>query len=194
MSHYFTNDEVISNIKEIKVKINNKDYSFYTDNGVFSKKYIDFGTKLLLESINFVGGNILDVGCGYGVIGIYLGKNYNCTIDMIDVNERAIELSNKNIKLNKINKAKAFVSDVYSNISKTYDYIITNPPIRAGKEKVYEILFDAQKYLNKNAKLIFVIRKDQGVKSIIKDMENTYKVSVINKKSGYFVVCAEKNK
>lgn len=193
MAHYFTNDDVKSNIIQIKSIINKKEYCFFTDNNVFSKNGIDFGTKLLLENLNNIHGKVLDVGCGYGPIGIYLKLNYDCYVDMIDVNQRALDLSNLNIKSNSIGKINCFLSDAYSNVKGIYDYIITNPPIRAGKTKVYEILFGAFEHLKDDGKLIFVIRKEQGAKSTIKDLNEKYKISIIAKKSGFFIICAEKN-
>lgn len=192
MGHYFTNDDLISELRLITANINNKKYNFYTDNGVFSKDSVDFGTKLMLESISFISGKVLDVGCGYGVIGIFIRDNFDCDVDMVDINKRAISLTNKNIKLHKLDNIRCFISDGYSNITEKYDYIITNPPIRTGKVKVYEILRGAHSHLKDSGKLILVIRKEQGAKSTIKDMEDLYNVSTICKKSGYFVLVLEK--
>ena len=145
-----------------------------------------------MESIEKANERVRDVVCGYGAIGIYLRDNFDCTVDMIDVNERAISLSKKNIELNNLNNIDAFISDCYKNVSHLYDYIITNPPIRAGKKKVYEILFDANDHLKEDGKLIIVIRKDQGAKSTLKDLEKVYNTKIINKRSGFFVILAKK--
>lgn len=192
MSHYFTNDEVKSDVKTIKSIINKKEYAFYTDNNLFSKDKIDFGTKLLLESITNIHGNVLDLGCGYGVIGIYLRSNYDVKVDMVDVNKRAIALANKNIELHNLNNINAFESDGYKNIVSEYDYIVTNPPIRIGKEKLYNLLISAKDHLKKEGKLILVIRKEQGAKSLNKELEKIYSVKIINKKKGYCIITAEK--
>ena len=139
MSYYFTNDENLkSEIRTNKVIIGNLPFTFYTDNGVFSKKGLDFGTRTLLESLEDISGEVLDLGCGYGPIGIYLASKYNVIPDMVDVNKRSIDLALKNTKLNKV-QTNIFESDGYSNISKKYDYIVTNPPIRVGKEKLYSL-------------------------------------------------------
>jgi 16S rRNA (guanine1207-N2)-methyltransferase len=192
LSHYFTNDEVKSDVKTIKSIINEREYAFYTDNNLFSKDKIDFGTKLLLESITNIYGNVLDLGCGYGVIGIYLRSNYDVKVDMIDVNKRAIALANKNIELHNLNNINAFESDGYKNIVSEYDYIVTNPPIRIGKEKLYNLLISAKDHLKKEGKLILVIRKEQGAKSLNKELEKIYSVKIINKKKGYCIITAEK--
>ena len=99
MSHYFTNDYVKSEEKSINVIINDIKLKFIVDNGVFSKKGLDFGTRTLLENINLneVKGDVLDFGCGYGPIGIYLKKITNANIDMIDINERALKLAKKTL-------------------------------------------------------------------------------------------------
>ena len=135
MSHYFTNDYVESNENEIKVKIKNTDLTFITDNGVFSKHGLDFGTRSLLENlpIQVLKGDILDFGCGYGPIGIYLKKNTSANIDMLDVNERALNLARKNAKINNVS-VNIFQSNLYINVTKKYDYIVTNPPIRVGRK------------------------------------------------------------
>lgn len=196
MSQYFDNDNNIRHNKRIiEFYFNNKNYNLYSDNGVFSKDKFDYGTKLLLDSIDIskLSGNVLDLGCGIGVVGIILGTiNKNINIDMIDINERAISLVRDNLTLNKV-KANVFSSDVYSNVNKKYDYIITNPPIRAGKEVVRKFLLGGYDYLNDNGILYFVMRKDHGVKSMIKELESKYNVTIVNKDKGFYIVSLTKH-
>ena len=175
MSHYFTNDNVKSDERLIKVKIKEQDYSFYVDNGVFSKRGLDFGTRSLLENLEIerIKGDVLDFGCGYGPIGIYIAKNTSLIIDMVDINQRSLSLALKNSNLNRVD-VNIFESDIYSNISKKYDFIITNPPIRVGKKILYKILLGAYDYLKDNGELWLVIHKDQGAKSLLKDLNEKY--------------------
>lgn len=191
MSHYFTNDNIKSNEQKKKVIINNHEFIFTTDNGVFSKKGLDFGTRVLLETleVNKMKGKVLDFGCGYGPIGIYLALNQELEVHMIDINRRSLELARKNVNLNHVN-VTIYESDIYSNVHCKFDYIISNPPIRVGKKILYQILFDAKKHLNKNGELWIVVNKGQGAKSLIKDLEQTYKVEVKNKVSGFYIIRA----
>lgn len=194
MSHYFTNDYVESNENEIKVKIKNTDLTFITDNGVFSKHGLDFGTRSLLENlpIQVLKGDILDFGCGYGPIGIYLKKNTSANIDMLDVNERALNLARKNAKINNVS-VNIFQSDLYTNVTKKYDYIVTNPPIRVGKKTLYKILFEAEKHLKPDGKLLFVINKNQGAKTTARDLSEIYEVTIIAKNKGFYIISAKKH-
>ena len=193
MSHYFTNDYVKSEEKSINVIINDIKLKFIVDNGVFSKKGLDFGTRTLLENINLneVKGDVLDFGCGYGPIGIYLKKITNANIDMIDINERALKLANKNATLNNV-KVNIFKSNIYENINKKYNIIVTNPPIRVGKKVLYEILFKAKQYLKDNGQLWLVINKNSGAKSLSKDLEKDYDVIIVTKNKGFYIICAKK--
>lgn len=193
MNHYFTNTNLPSNIKEHTVIIKEKTYKFLTDNGVFSKNGLDFGTRTLLETLDLenIKGEVLDFGCGYGPIGIYIKDNTNSNVDMIDVNKRSIHLAKENAKLNNVN-VNIFESDIYSNVEKKYDFIITNPPIRVGKKILYEILFGAKKHLKNDGELWLVISKDQGAKSLLKDLEKEYVVSVQNKNKGFYIIKAIK--
>ena len=192
MSHYFTNDYVESKEKTTKCIIKNTELTLITDNGVFSKKGLDFGTRSLLETIENIKGEVLDFGCGYGPIGIYLKKTFDIEVDALDINDRALNLAKKNAELNNI-KINIFKSDIYSNVEKKYDYIITNPPIRVGKKTLYEILFKAKEYLKKNGELWLVIHKDQGAKTLVKDLEKEYTVEVKNKNKGFYIICARNN-
>lgn len=191
MSQYFDNDKSIKSEKRnITFHFKNREYNLISDNGVFSKDKLDYGTRILLESIDLkvLSGDVLDLGCGIGVVGIILGTiNKNIDIDMVDVNERAVELTKENLVLNEINN-NVFISDVYSNVEKRYDYIITNPPIRAGKEVIRKFLLGSYDYLSDNGTLYFVMRKDHGVKSMIKELEIIFDVEVINKEKGFYVV------
>ncbi len=190
VGQYFDNVNLESNIKKHQVNIFNNNYYFNTDNGVFSKDGLDFGTRLLLESLPLkdLGEKILDVGCGYGVIPIILSKVIAAEFEGIDVNKRALHLAKMNAKENKVNNINFYESDCYSSVNKKYNSIITNPPIRAGKKIVYEILMTAKDYLLEDGSLFLVIRKEQGAKSAIKDLEILYKVSILNRKKGFFII------
>ena len=190
MGQYFDNEKLKSELNIFKTRILNNEYSFYTDNGVFSKNKLDFGTRTLLESIdiNEIHGKVLDVGCGYGVIDIILSKLINASFEGIDVNLRALHLASMNVKLNNVSNVKFYESNVYENINSKYNFIITNPPIRAGKQVVYDIVMNARFHLEENGVLYIVIRKEQGAKSMLRDLQNYYKTEVINKNKGFFVI------
>lgn len=195
MGQYFTNDENLkSEYRNIIYKYKDKTLNFTSDLGLFSKDRIDFASKLLLETYFEYGRkniNVLDVGCGYGFIGITLSKIMESNVDMIDVNKRAVHLSNMNIKNNRVN-ANAFVSNIYENIDKKYDCIITNPPIRAGKSVYMNILENATEYLTDDGELWFVMNKNHGAKSTIEKIKNVYDINVVNKSKGFFVILCKK--
>ena len=193
MAHYFTNDENLkSEIRKVSVVIHSIGYYFYTDNGVFSKNKLDAGTELLLNTFKYTypqEKTFLDIGCGCGAIGIYASL-LGFTVDMSDVNKRAIHISKMSIKEQNLN-ANVFLSDAYENIDKKYDYIVSNPPIRVGKKKLYEIIMYAKDHLKENGELWIVVRKKQGADSLVKDMKEVYKsVEVVLKKKGYYIIKA----
>ena len=178
MSQYFDNVDLKSNIEKYKTRIFDKEFCFNTDNGVFSKSKLDFGTRCLLENLPLeeIKGEILEVGCGYGVIPIILTRIVDKieSFDAVDVNKRALHLAEMNKKENFAPKVNFFLSDCYKNINKKYDVIISNPAIRARKNIVYEIVMNARNYLKEDGKLFIVINKDQGAKSLYKDLEKVY--------------------
>lgn len=192
MAHYYTNEENLkSNIKRKQSKINDIELELMTDNGVFSKKGLDFGTRTLLNTIEELKGDVLDFGCGYGPIGIYLAKKFDINVDMVDINLRAIELAKKNALKNSVS-VNVFFSNIYSEVTKKYDYIITNPPIRVGKKILYQILFEADKHLKENGELWMVINKNQGAKTVAKDLNEIYKSEIIEKNKGFYIIKAVK--
>ena len=192
MSHYFENDNKVKSEERIFAgNICNVNFNFYSDNGVFNKNGIDFGSRLLIEEFvkEYHEGKVLDVGCGIGIIGVALSKLLEADVDMVDVNLRALGLANKNISLNKLtSEMNVFESNCYANVTYKYNTIITNPPIRAGKKIVYEILMNAKEYLLENGNLFLVIRKEQGARSIISDLNKVYYVEILEKSKGFFVL------
>ena len=190
MAQYFENADLPSKIEEYKTKIYNTEFTFKTDNGVFSKDKLDYGTRFMLETIPIkeIHGDVLDLGCGYGVVSIILSRLTDASFDGVDVNKRALHLCEMNKNINFAYNTNFFESDVYENIDKKYDYIITNPPIRAGKEVVYKMLGEAKNHLKKDGKLYFVIRKEQGAKSCIKYLEKLYDLEVLDKSKGFFII------
>ena len=198
MSHYFEND---NNLKEDKKIINvdmfEKRFRFSTNSGVFSKDKVDYGTKLLLNNIAIhkKSGKLLDLGCGYGVLGVILGENYkNLDIDMVDVNERAVTLANYNLQLNGVNGVNCYVSNIYEGVNSKYDYIVTNPPIRAGKDVLLQFLVGSYDYLVSDGQLWFVMRKDHGVKTMILRLQELFDVQIVCRDKGFYIVkCVKKN-
>lgn len=195
LEHYFTNNtDLKSEIRTIVYEYQSIRFEFLSDHGVFSKNKIDYGSRLLVETLlkyeTRKNLNILDVGCGYGFIGIVVGKILDSTVLMCDINKRALHLTNRNIEKNKI-RGSSIISNGYENITKKYDLIITNPPIRAGKKVVLNIVIEARNHLNQNGKLWFVMRKDQGAKSIIKEVEKYGFCKIIEKSKGFYIIMVE---
>lgn len=195
MEHYFTNNnDLKSELRDIKYTLNEYNFMFKSDNGVFSKNEIDYGSEFLvktfLESNKKNINNLLDVGCGYGFIGVTLAKILNVKVTMIDVNKRAVHLTKMNIEINKVN-GECFESNIYENINSKYDLIISNPPIRAGKDVVLKILVGGLERLNKDGELWFVIRKNQGAESIKKRISKLASCIVVDKSKGFWIFCAK---
>ena len=163
---------------------------FTTDAGVFSKGEVDYGTATLLKALpEEMNGRILDLGCGWGAVGVSLGREYpDCDIVMSDVNRRALELSEKNAKANGVS-AQIVESDGLENVPGSFDYIITNPPIRAGKQVIYKMFSDSAEKLTEKGQLYLVIRKQQGAESALKYLKTIFsEVDTIEKSGGFWVI------
>lgn len=182
MSHYFSEVQDVKSVKKIiNYEIKNEKFEFLTDNGVFSKTKVDFGTDVMLRTFlneNKKLGNIqiLDIGCGYGVVSVVLKRFFEkAKILSTDVNERALELTRENIqKNNRTDDFEVRKSFVFDNISENFDIILSNPPIRAGKQVIFEIYEKSFFHLNKNGKFYCVIQTKHGAKSTKKKLEELF--------------------
>lgn len=182
MSHYFSEVQDVKSVKKIiNYEIKNEKFEFLTDNGVFSKTKVDFGTDVMLRTFlneNKKLGNIqiLDIGCGYGVVSVVVKRFFEkAKILSTDVNERALELTKKNIqKNNRTDDFEVRKSFVFDNISENFDIILSNPPIRAGKQVIFEIYEKSFFHLNKNGKFYCVIQTKHGAKSTKKKLEELF--------------------
>lgn len=194
MQYFDNNENLKSELRILNYKYENYNLKFYSDLGVFSKDKIDEGSKLLLETYIKYGKKekkILDVGCGIGFLGISLNKIMGASVDMIDINNRALHLTKMNLKENKA-EGNVFVSNIYENVKEVYDVIITNPPIRAGKKVYLTIINESFNYLTKDGELWFVMRTNHGVKTVVKNLKNLADVKVLEKNCGFYVVFAKK--
>ncbi len=190
MEHYYSEKQKSSlNVKKIKQKIMNNEFEFYTASGVFSKDKIDKGTLVLAENmIVDKNSKVLDIGCGIGILGIAAAKLFNADVVMGDVNERAVMLARKNIKLNDV-KAEVYQGNLYQKINqKDFDAILSNPPQTAGKELCFRLIEEAKNHLKNNGSLQLVARHNKGGKTLSRKMEEVFgNVRVIGKKAGYWV-------
>lgn len=191
--YFESNPNSQHDVHELSVELLGEHFQFLTDAGVFSKRMIDYGSQVLLNAISVESGEkILDLGCGYGPIGITLGKVFQADVTMVDVNSRALELAQKNALNNGV-EAKIFESFCYDAISMAYDHIISNPPIRAGKKVVHKILEESVNYLTPKGKLTIVIQKKQGAPSAKVKMESLFgNCTVLKKDKGYYILQSEK--
>ncbi len=196
--HYYSNKpQTESKPRQWKFTLLGHDFTFETDAGVFSKSEVDFGSRVLIDAFIMpeVTGDVLDVGCGYGPIGLSIAKaNPERCIHMMDINTRAISLAEKNAKLNGIQNVRIFESDGLAAAGEIQAAaILTNPPIRAGKETIFRFYDESYEKLVERGELWVVIQKKQGAPSTVSHLEEMFsEVEVVEKKKGYWIIKAKK--
>lgn len=196
MSHYYTdNKNLKSDPKTFEYVFDNEVFVFTADHGVFSMNYVDYGSYLLLKAIyrKALGERVLDLGCGYGPIGIVIGRFHkDSIIDMVDVNSRATDLAKHNALRNCVS-ASVYQTDDILSLNKTYNSVILNPPIRAGKSLIFDLYEKSHAVLEENGHLYIVIAKRHGAESSLnKLLELFQSAKVILKDGGYWVIEAQK--
>ena len=191
--YFAENPDAKHDIHELNVELLGQQLTFLTDAGVFSKKMIDYGSRVLLSVLDFEAGErVLDVGCGYGPLGLTLAKAQGVTATMVDINQRALDLAQKNAERNQIS-ADIFQSNVYEKVSGVFDHIISNPPIRAGKQVVHEVISGSYEHLTEGGDLTLVIQKKQGAPSAKSKMEAVFSnCEIVKKDKGYYILRSEK--
>ena len=187
--YYAENPDAAHDIHELRVDLLGERMTFLTDAGVFSKKMVDFGSQLLLKCLEVnEGETVLDVGCGYGPLGLSLVKAYGVQATMVDINNRALDLARQNAERNKV-EAAIFQSNIYEQVEGEFDHVISNPPIRAGKQVVHEIIEKSRDFLNDGGDLTIVIQKKQGAPSAKSKMEDVFgNCEIVKKDKGYYIL------
>jgi 16S rRNA (guanine1207-N2)-methyltransferase len=200
MSHYFKDDpNLASNIKQINFEVNGITMNLLTDNGVFSKNKVDEGSLAFLRvllPLN-LGNNILDLGCGYGTLGLTIAvAKKEARVTLADINPRALNMCRRNAELlNLSQRVTILQSDIYEKIEGPYDSIVVNPPIRAGKAVTYRMYEEAKQYLIDGGSLYIVIRKAQGADSASKYIESIFgNIRLLDRHKGYHIYQAIKSK
>ncbi|WHX40734.1 class I SAM-dependent methyltransferase [Mesobacillus sp. AQ2] len=192
--HYYSRKpSTESNPVKWQSELKGNTFRFKTDSGVFSKKEVDFGSRLLIDTFELkkADGMVLDVGCGYGPIGLSIARAYpEAMVHMVDVNERAIMLAKENASENKVDNVKIYESDRLNGVEEDgFDAILTNPPIRAGKKIVHDIFEQSFQRLAEGGELWVVIQKKQGAPSAMEKMKELFgDVEVEAKSKGYFIL------
>lgn len=195
MPHYYSEKQKGElKLNKIDANLRGKFFEFYSGSGVFSAKRVDRGTEILIENAILKNGwKILDLGSGYGVVGITIKKSFPKTdVTLAEINERAIKLSKMNAELNKA-EVEIIKSNLYDKIGqKKFDTILTNPPQSAGKAVCFEIIEKAKTHLEKNGLLQLVARHNKGGRQLSEKMREVFgNVKEIAKESGYRVYVSE---
>ena len=193
MSHYFVDDPCLEK-KAIVItyRFKGKNYTFQSDSGVFSSRRVDAATDILLRNMPVLYGNLLDMGCGYGCIGIVLAKEYLLGLTQIDINRKAVELAKLNSEKNGV-VSDAFISDGFENVSNSFDTIIINPPIHAGKEIIFRMYDGSWRHLKLSGRLYVVIQKKHGAESSLTKLRQLFgNCETILKKKGYYIFSCHK--
>jgi len=191
MNHYFIeNPKLLTDERILVLDIFDTHFKFLSNNGLFSCDKIDDASITLLQNIPPLPSisTLLDLGCGYGTLGVVLAKTYGVTLTMADINSIALQYADKNAALNGV-QATTIHSNSFANISAMFDNIVLNPPIHAGKDIMYNMYEGAALHLNPGGSLYIVIQKKHGAESAIKKLATIFtSVQVLYKKKGCFVV------
>ncbi len=193
MEHYFTaKTDERKNRRMISFDFLGQKISMMSDDSVFSKNELDEGSRILIETVlkENISGKALDLGCGIGNIGILLKKfNENeLEITMSDVNVIAVNLTKENSSLHH-QKNEIILSDGFESIKDKFDVIVSNPPIRTGKEVIYRLFRESHDHLKEGGKLYLVIRKQQGAESAMKYLRTIgFESEVIEREKGYWII------
>ncbi|HIW39280.1 MAG TPA: methyltransferase [Candidatus Jeotgalicoccus stercoravium] len=191
MSHYYTTDDSPHDYNEITFNFKEHNYRFKTDRGVFSKNQVDYGSHVLLSAVtdDFSGqGKFIDMGAGYGPIGIVLAKTLSMTPIMVEVNEDALMLTNENIKRENIDGI-VLSREKYEQADYKVSLYVTNPPFRAGKKTVLDIIDDAYERLLESGSFYMVVQKKQGMPSYKKYLKDKFSnVTTVVKDKGYYIL------
>lgn len=195
--HYYANQPNAPHDElTFRFTLRNHPFLLTTDAGVFSRNRVDFGSLLLIETMQFAeDATILDVGCGYGPIGLAAAVMApRGFVTMIDINERAVQLARRNAQQNQLDNVEVLVSDLYQAVvNRSFDVILTNPPIRAGKETVHRIFTEGYERLRPGGEMWVVIQKKQGAPSALKKLKEIYgQVDEVKRSKGYYILCAKK--
>lgn len=193
--HYYTqNPQSAHKAAQVNVTYRGHALRFETDSGVFSRTELDRGTQVLLDSLpDSLSGRVLDMGCGWGVMGVAVGVHFPVSVVMTDINQRACDLARRNAQANGV-PARVLQSDGYAALQgEAFDWILQNPPIRAGKAVIYQMFADGARSLQPGGSLWLVIRKQQGAPSAIQYLSTLFaQVETVEKKSGFWVIrCME---
>ena len=193
MTHYFSQEEPNkSKPQTFTYKFRDTTYTFSSDAGVFSVGKMDGATDILLHHIPPLRGSLLDMGCGYGCIGIILAKEYKLELTQADINPRAIRLSQQNAAINNV-ETQVIQSDHFSQIEKSFNTIVINPPIHAGKSLIFTMYEEAFSHLLPAGSLYIVIQKKHGAESSIKRLTEVFgNCGIIYKKKGCYILRANK--
>ncbi|AGU78048.1 Ribosomal RNA small subunit methyltransferase C [Streptococcus intermedius] len=191
--YFAENPDVEHDIHKLKVQLLGQNMTFLTDAGVFSKKMIDYGSQALLKCLHFhKEESVLDVGCGYGTLGLTLAKANEVKATLVDINQRALDLARQNAERNQV-LATIFQSNVYQNVEGKFHHIISNPPIRAGKQVVHEVIAGGYTHLLDDGDLTIVIQKKQGAPSAKAKMEEVFgNCEILKKDKGYYILRSRK--
>jgi 16S rRNA (guanine1207-N2)-methyltransferase len=195
--HYFTtHPESETKLGLIRVTLRGSSFEFLTASSVFSKKRVDLGTRLLIDAMVLPEtGAVLDVGCGYGAVGIVAAaSNSQLHVVMTDVNMRAVRLAKRNVKINKVNNAEVKCGYLYEPVKDlTFNCVLSNPPVSAGMETVKTLITEAPKVMAHKATFQMVIRSKIGAKTLPSVFNETFgNCTILARKSGYRVLIAEK--
>jgi len=193
MNHYFIeNPKLLTDERVLELNIFDRHYKFLSNNGLFSCDKVDDASITLLQNIPPLprDSTLLDLGCGYGTLGIVLAKTYGVALTMADINSIALDYAAKNAKLNGVT-ATTIHSNSFENISATFDNIVLNPPIHAGKDVMYNMYEQSAAHLHSGGRLFIVIQKKHGAESTIAKLKTLFRVEVLYKKKGCYVVQAE---